>query len=224
MVANLGQIGRRSPSSFTLIFRLNLPPTAREWRERLGRKIRDGRPPRGLPDSRAVILERCGNRSGGAGVQVRHESARTLVVSSWIGADVEGHGSGDLFLDDVCGRLNMHQPGQSAWCRQLNTEHEGTMLRNDGGKLWILGMKTEKIGTIIETINGGITDAAGIFIYSNRGWDEEVPVFVIDNSTATLAGLNERNFNRCPVSLWFRETQGTETRESKDSAWVYLSR
>ena len=98
------------------------------------------------------------------------------------------------------------------------------MLRNDGGRLWILGMKTEKIETIIETIHGGITDAAGIFIYSNRGWDENVPAFVIHNSTAVLAGLNERNFNRRPVSLWFRETQGSETRESQHSAWVYLSR
>jgi hypothetical protein len=90
-------------------------------------------------------------------------------------------------------------------------------------KLWILGMKTERIGTIIETINGGVTDAAGIFSYSNRGWDESVPAFVIHNSTVTLAGLNERNFNQRPVSLWFRETQGSETRESKDSAGVYLS-
>lgn len=98
------------------------------------------------------------------------------------------------------------------------------MLRNDGGKLWILGMKTEKTGTIIETINGSITDAAGIFIYSNRGWDEKVPAFVIHNSKATLADLNERNFNQRPVSLWFRETRGSETRELKDSAWVYLSR
>jgi hypothetical protein len=80
-----------------------------------------------------------------------------------------------------------------------------------------------KIGTIIETVNGGITDAAGIFIYSNQGWDEDVPAFIIDNSTATLAGINERNFNRRPVSLWFRETQGDETRESKSSG-VYVSR
>lgn len=64
------------------------------------------------------------------------------------------------------------------------------MLRNNGAKLWILGMKTENI----------------------------------HNSTATLAGLNERNFNQRPVSLWFRETQGTQTRDSKDSAWVYLCR
>jgi hypothetical protein len=51
-----------------------------------------------------------------------------------------------------------------------------------------------------------------------------VHAFVIHKSTATLADLNERNFNQRAVSLWFRQTQGTETRESKDSAWVYLSR
>lgn len=187
-------------------------------------KLVDGKHPRGLPDAQTVVIERMSGTSGGAGIPIRHESRRTLVVSSTIGFGVEGHGAGDIFLDDFCGTLNLHQPGQSAWCRQLNTEHTGTMLRNNGGRLWILGMKTEKIGTVIETVNGGITDAAGVFIYSNQGWDEKVPAFIIDNSTATLAGINERNFNRRPVSLWFRETQGDETRESKSPAWVYLGR
>lgn len=187
-------------------------------------KLVDGRHPRALPDAKAVIIERMSGTSGGHGIPVRHESKRTLVVSSVIGFGVDGHGAGDIFLDDFCGTLNLNQPGQSAWCRQLNTEHTGTMCRNNGGKLWILGMKTEKIGTIIETVNGGMTDAAGIFIYSNQGWDEKVPAFIIHNSTVTLAGINERNYNRRPVSLWFRETQGTETRESTASAWVYLSR
>jgi len=186
-------------------------------------KLVDGKHPRGLPDAKTVVIERMSGTSGGQGIPIRHESKRTLVVSSTIGFGVEGHGSGDIILDDFCGTLNLHQPGQSAWCRQLNTEHTGTMLRNNGGKLWILGMKTEKIGTIIETLNNGVTDAAGIFIYSNQGWDEKVPAFIIDNSTAILAGINERNFNHRPVSLWFRETQGNETRELKTLAWVYLS-
>jgi len=187
-------------------------------------KLVDDKHPRGLADAPAIIIERCSNRSGGAGITLRHESSRTLIVSSWIGADIEGHGAGDIFIEDLSGRLNLHQPGQSAWCRQLNTEHTGTMLRNNGGKLWILGMKTEKIGTIIETVNSGITDATGIFIYSNQGWEDTVPAFVIKDSTAILAGINERNFNRQPVSFWFRETQGGDTRESKNPAWVYLSR
>lgn len=37
-------------------------------------------------------------------------------------------------------------------------------------------MKTEEIVTIIETVNGGITDVSGVFVSSNAGWDEQVPV------------------------------------------------
>jgi len=175
-------------------------------------------------DSPGVILERMTNRSGGRGIQVRHESKRLLIVSSATGFEVEGHGSGDIFADDLCGQLHLNQPGQSAWCRQLNVEHQGTMCRNQGGRLWILGMKTEKVGTIIETTGGGITDAAGLFIYSNAGWQEGLPAFHIENSTAMLCGINERNFNNQPVTLWVRETQGGETRMLRERPWVYLSR
>lgn len=178
----------------------------------------------GQNDAPVVIIERMSNRSGGHNIEIRHESKRALVASSVTGFRVEGHGSGDIFADDLCGQLNLQKPGQSAWCRQLNVEHQGTMCRNNGGRLWILGMKTEKIGTIIETVNGGITEAAGIFIYSNAGWQDGLPAFLIENSTATLCGINERNYNHQPVSLWVRETQGGQTREMKERPWVYLSR
>ncbi len=98
------------------------------------------------------------------------------------------------------------------------------MLRNNGGNLWILGMKTEKVATIIETVNGGFTDAAGVFIYSNVPWAEDITAFIIENSTVTIAGINERNFNRSPVSIWFRETQNEQTREHLKLPWVYLSK
>ena len=65
---------------------------------------------------------------------------------------------------------------------------------------------------------------SGIFADSNQGWDSKVPAFVIEDSTVTPAGTNERNFNRKPILFWFRETQKGEARESQDCAWVYLSR
>jgi len=185
-------------------------------------KLVDDAHPDGLPDAPVVILERMMGRSGGPGIEVTHASARTLIVSSVIGLHVTGEGTGDIFIEDLCGRLNLKRPGQSAWCRQLNTEHQGTMLHNNGGNLWILGMKTEKIGTIIETLNGGITDATGIFLYSNQGWEEQVPAFVIRDSQVTLAGINERNFNRNPVTLWVRESHGEKTWELRERPWVYL--
>jgi len=50
------------------------------------------------------------------------------------------------------------------------------------------------------------------------------PEWLLENSTATLCGINERNFNRQPVTLWVRETQGGETRETQEKPFVYLSR
>jgi hypothetical protein len=187
-------------------------------------RLVDSQHPTKLPDAPTVILERCNSRSGGLSITLRHESSRTLVVSSWIGMIIEGHGSGDIFLDDFCGRLQLLKAGQSAWCRQLNTEDPGVMCQNHGGKLWILGMKTEKIGTIIETTGGGITDATGVFVYSNQGWKPDVPAFVIRDSQATLCGIVERNFKNNPVSFWVQETQAGETRELRERGTVYLSR
>lgn len=142
-----------------------------------------------------------------AGIPIIHGSKRTLVVSSWIGAHVVGRVSGDVFLDDVCVRLDLESLVHHAWSRQLNTERQGTVLLNDDACLWILGMKTEKVGTIIHNNNGGSTDPLGCPIYSNRVWHKSMPAFIIEASTANLCGLNESNFNRSPCSYWFLERQ-----------------
>ena len=186
-------------------------------------RLVDDRHPGGLRDAGTVILERFQNRSGGPQIRIVHESDRTLVVGSCIGPRIEGRGTGDIFIEDVSGKLDLHEPGQSAWARQLNTEMNDTMLRNHGGNLWILGMKTEKIGTVIETTDGGTTDATGIFVYSNLGWNPGLPAFVIVDATAILSGLNERNFRGQRVDPWIRETRAGETRELAEMPWIYLS-
>lgn len=173
-------------------------------------------------DAAAIIIERCSSVSGGRSLPIISESKRTLIVSSWIGAHVIGRGSGDIFLDDFCGRFDLESPKHHAWCRQLNTEHDGTMLTNNGASLWILGMKTEKVGTIIHTKNGGKTDLLGCFVYSNREWKDDVPAFLTEDSSVSLAGLNERNFNGKPVSWWFSEIRNGERRDQNERAWVYL--
>ena len=183
-------------------------------------RLVDGRHPGGRPDAETVVLERYQARD----LEIRHESARSLVISSTIGGHVRGLGSGDLFIEDATVRLELETPGQSAWCRQLNTEHTGTMLLNNGANLWVFGMKTEKIGTIIHTKNGGRTEALGIFIYSNQGWDETIPAFLTEDASVFLAGINERNYNRRPVSFRMRETQAGISKESKDRFWVYVGK
>ena len=184
----------------------------------------DEDPKRSGNDSAVVVIERCSNQSGGQSLKIVHESRRTLVVSSWIGAHVVGRGNGKIFLDDFCGRLDLESGEQKAWCRQLNTEHSGTMLTNNGASLWILGMKTEKVGTIIHTKAGGFTDLMGCFVYSNQGWNNAIPAFLVEDASANLCGLNERNFNRQPCNFWFREASAGEVRNRKERSWVYYSR
>ncbi len=187
-------------------------------------RLVDEKHPQNLPDAPIVVIERMSGVSGGHSIRIRHESSRTLVVSSTTGFDVEGYGKGDLFLDDFCGHLDRVAPGQSAWCRQINSEREGVKCRNAGGNLWILGLKTEKTGTLVETTAGGITEINGVFLYSNTGWKSGEPAFLVEDSTLNLFGVNERNFNRQPVSLWVRERRGGETRKLAELPWVYLGR
>jgi len=188
-------------------------------------KLVDGKHPTGLPDSPIVIIERLTHRSGGEELKIRQESKRTLVVSSSMGFSVEGHGVGDLFIDDLAGHLDRVAPGQNVWCRQLNSERKGGIkCRNLGGNLWILGMKTEQLGTLFELTEGGHTEVNGLFLYSNAGWNEADPAIVIRDSTAVFLGINERNFNRSPVSFWVSETQEGETKELRERPWIYLSR
>ncbi len=185
--------------------------------------LADDKHPQGLPDAPVVVIERL-ERTGAAPVRIRHQSARTLVVASTTGFDVEGAGRGDLFLDDVRGHLDRLGPGQSAWCRQLNSGREGVKCRNAGGKLWILGLRAENPGTLVETTAGGVTEIVGAFLDSNGGWKAGEPAFLVADATLSLFGASERNFNRQPVPLWVRERQGAETRELEERPWIFLSK
>jgi hypothetical protein len=77
--------------------------------------------------------------------------------------------SGKLFLEDVgMNSLRINYP-HAVWARQLNIESLGDSsvpkIINNGGTLWILGLKTEGKATVINTINGGKTELLGGLIY-----------------------------------------------------------
>ena len=82
----------------------------------------------------------------------------------------------------------------------------------------------QSLGTLIEMTGAGRTEVNGVFLYSNTGWDETVPAFRIRDSEAVLLGINERNFNRSPVSFWVEETHGGETKELRERPFVFLSK
>ena len=73
-----------------------------------------------------------------------------------------------LFLDDVCA-APCDFGNSIVYARQLNPENMGTHVRCDGGLFWVLGLKTEKAGAIVEVTHGGRAEILGGYIYRNRG-------------------------------------------------------
>jgi hypothetical protein len=91
--------------------------------------------------------------------------------------------TGEVFLDDVVGG-QFRFKGQSVWARQFNPEPRGTKVINDAGTLWILGLKCERGGTIIESVNGARTELLGGLSQTHDG--SQAPMFINRDSDVSL--------------------------------------
>lgn len=116
---------------------------------------------------------------------VDHASARTLFlrnIAVGAGKAYRNTGAGNLFIEDVsAGEWIFNR--QKVWARQLNPEGDNTKIINNGGTLWILGLKTEDEGTVVETINGGKTEVLGGLIYPGSGnIPDDQPAFINNES------------------------------------------
>ncbi len=101
--------------------------------------------------------------------------------------------------------------GQEVWARHINPERSFCEILNDGGRVWIMGFKTENYGTAFKTINGGHTEVLGGTI--SIGCNKELPAIVNENSTVSVvAATNGYSMNDLfPIAV--RETQGQKTGE-----------
>jgi hypothetical protein len=162
-------------------------------------------------ESPVVVIERLEQPSGSGpdNFPIEHASSRTLVIRHSIIGRYSNTGKGDLFVEDVCGGP-WEIRGQRVWARQLNQESPTMKILNDGGMVWILGLKTERPGTLIETRNGGKTELLGGFCYATGGPKTE-PMFVINDASATFV-IGESCFNNNPFMELVRETRRGEVR------------
>jgi hypothetical protein len=147
-----------------------------------------------------------------ARVNVDHRSARTLVISSvtFGGGDyISDERSGELFLEDVCGGP-WHFKGQKVWARQLNPESQQTKIINEGGTVWILGLKTERGGTLIDNRPGSSSEVLGCFAYANTA-DEKPPMFVNHDANLSFT-VGEMVIRRQPFRQVVREMRGEQTK------------
>jgi hypothetical protein len=139
-----------------------------------------------------------GDNAGAIGI--KQSTRRALVIEDSRlagGMSYEGStGSGELFLENVWGSKFQFSNTQKVWARQLNPEIDDWKIRNNGAKLWVLGLKTENITsglgsglgapTVIETRNGGSTELLGGLIYPTRDVPVSAPAFINQNSSMSL--------------------------------------
>ncbi len=158
--------------------------------------------------SPVIVIEHFSSIHGGLEIATR----RTLVMRSVADCDLTSTAAadgGELFLEDfVTHALKLRR--QRVWARQLNIENKGTHLVNDASDLWILGYKTERGGTLLETRNGGRSEVLGGFSYTTTA-GKLAPMFVNDNSSV-FAFFAEVCFNGDPFAVRIQETRGGETK------------
>ncbi len=137
---------------------------------------------------------------------------RTLVVRSVSDCNFTGTGKAEgaewFFEDVVTHGLQLRR--QRLWARQLNVENQGTHLGNDGGDLWVLGYKTERGGTLLDTRGGGRSEVLGGFSYTTTA-GKLAPMFVNADSSV-WAFFSEICFNGDPFVTLVVEKRGPETR------------
>jgi hypothetical protein len=153
-----------------------------------------------------VAFEHFGNINGGVVI----DTNRTVVFRSVTAPLTVKHG-GKMFFEDFGSYHLRVQPGQHVWARQLNVENQGTHVANNGGVLWILGYKTERGGTLLDTRGGGWSELLGNFSYTTTAGNL-APMFVnVDSSV--FAMFAEVCYNGNPFRTLVRETRGGRTKE-----------
>ncbi len=172
--------------------------------------IEDGTPGFRLVDgtSPTVVFERLGSGETRS-TFLEHASSRTLVLRDAETGRLKGTGTGDFFLENVVGGA-MEFGRQNVWARQLNVENEGTHVLNNGGNLWILGLKTERGGTLIDTQAGGRTELLGGLSYTTTA-GKLAPMFVNNESSVSLT-IGEVSYTGDPFAVLVKETRGGVTK------------
>jgi hypothetical protein len=98
--------------------------------------------------------------------------------------------------------------GQKAWARQLNPERGEPMILNDGSDLVLMGYKSEGMGIIVHTINGGRTEVLGGVVNIGRTGDT---AFVAENSEMRIATATHGWHSRAYYRKAIRHTRGKKT-------------
>lgn len=156
-----------------------------------------------------VWVERIAAHSGADGL-IEQASSRRLVISSCSDVRLVGTGRGDLFLEDVSSRSEWKFSQQKVWARQWSIERDGSKVVNQGGSLWVLGLKSERGGTVVTTTEAGKTEIYGGLVIAGSGPKSD-PMFVIREASANLT-IGEVAFEGSPFRSIVSEIRKGVTR------------
>ncbi len=153
--------------------------------------------------SPVVLLEHFSSLHGGLEIDTR----RTILFRSVSDCDLtftRKAEEGELFFEDFVTH-HLKLKNQQVWARQLNVENEGTHVVNDHSDLWVLGYKTERGGTLLETRGNGRSEILGGFSYTTTA-GKLAPMFVTDNSSV-FTFFTEVCYSGDPFQTLIRETR-----------------
>ncbi|MBY0313526.1 MAG: hypothetical protein K2W85_15785 [Phycisphaerales bacterium] len=173
-----------------------------------------------------VVVERFSDNTLGAITENFHwfehsATNRTLVVrTAQFGRAYRGSGPGTVFAEDLTFNDWRVGPGQTAYFRQANPENEGVKITNTGGTCWILGIKTEKPGSAVETFaagpgaaNPGRTEVLGTLVYPVDTLPLQQPMFrAVDSELSVVIGESSFVFGTDHTGVIEHEIGGVKRR------------
>jgi hypothetical protein len=162
----------------------------------------------------------------GYGIKVEHNSPRTVAIKQGQYQYTSNANAGELFLEDVNIEPMTIQPNQNVWARQLNNEYGGTKILNNGGNFWVLGLKTERAGTVIESVNNAKTELLGGVIQPAAGKfsaeDKQKPAFVSKDSSTSLSFRTHTYDPADYYDIQVEETRNGNKQQKLTSQMSYL--
>jgi hypothetical protein len=167
----------------------------------------------------------------GYGVRVEHRGKRPVVLKNIYLYDyITAPGAGDLYAEDAQMDGFTVQASQRFWGRQVNNEQRSrTKIVNDGGTLWILGMKTEGQQTVIDA-RGGQTEYLGGLLYpaTDQMPPGEIAFKLTGGAKASLLYSNivytTRNYDTQVTETKAGETRRLETSTAPERTRLYNTR
>lgn len=180
-----------------------------------------------IDDSSAAVVKFQNIDSfGGAPIEIKNRSTTNTLVVESCGVHVVGAGAGPIFMTDCPASLDLQFPGEKCWTRQLNPEgdSDGGLVKNNGADLWCLGVKHEGHGVRFSTTNHGRTEILGLFYYGGYKDEKDMrPLFNVDESSLSIAGLREIAFNSHTAYIKVREKHADMTKildKTTEGGWI----